>query len=93
MTKDRKIIIPLLLAIVVSLFQASVAARNVQFEHINTGHGLSHAGITAMVQDQNGYIWIGTQEGLNRYDGYEVKTFEHDAGDTNSISNDWAWSC
>ena len=88
----RKVIIPFLLAIVVSLFQASVAARNVQFERINTEHGLSQAAITAMVQDQNGYIWIGTQEGLNRYDGYEFKTFEHDAGDANSISNDWVWS-
>ena len=71
---------------------APCSARNVQFDRISTDDGLSQAGITSIVQDHKGYIWIGTQEGLNRFDGYEFKVYAHIAGDENSIANDWIWS-
>ena len=67
-------------------------ARNVQFDRISTDDGLSQAGITSIVQDHKGYMWYGTQEGLNRYDGYEFKVYEHIANDKLSIANDWIWS-
>lgn len=49
--------------------------------------GLSHNEVTAIVQDHDGFIWIGTRGGLNRYDGYEFKIFNQVPGDTNSLVN------
>lgn len=49
--------------------------------------GLSHNEVTSIVQDQDGFIWIGTRGGLNRYDGYEFKIFNQVPGDTNSLVN------
>jgi signal transduction histidine kinase/ligand-binding sensor domain-containing protein/CheY-like chemotaxis protein len=89
---SKPLLISFLLLLAASLFQTPVAARNVQFERISTKQGLSQANVTAMVQDHRGYVWIGTQEGLNRYDGYKFETFEHDERDTRSLSNDWVWS-
>jgi len=49
--------------------------------------GLSHDEVTAIVQDHDGFIWIGTRGGLNRYDGYEFKIFNQVPGDSNSLVN------
>ena len=51
--------------------------RNVIFDRYTTEDGLSHAGVTAITQDQYGFMWIGTQEGLNRFDGYKFENFYH----------------
>ena len=69
----------------------SVAPRNIQFTHLSQAEGLSQNAVTAIAQDQTGYIWIGTQEGLNRYNGYEFFTYEHKSGDPKSLSNSWVW--
>ncbi|CAM2069008.1 Histidine kinase domain-containing protein [Sulfidibacter corallicola] len=52
-----------------------------KFFHIQTEEGLSHGVVYAALQDKNGFLWIATQSGLNRYDGYSLKTFEHDPRD------------
>lgn len=49
--------------------------------------GLSHNEVTSIVQDKDGFIWIGTRGGLNRYDGYEFKIFNQVPGDSNSLVN------
>ena len=49
--------------------------------------GLSHNEVTSIVQDKDGFIWIGTRGGLNRYDGYEFEVFNQVAGDPNSLVN------
>ena len=51
--------------------------RNVIFDRYTTEDGLSHAGVKAITQDQYGFMWIGTQEGLNRFDGYKFENFYH----------------
>ncbi|NQU53830.1 MAG: response regulator [Bacteroidetes bacterium] len=51
------------------------------------GDGLSHNEVTSIVQDKDGFIWIGTRGGLNRYDGYEFKVFNQVPGDSNSLVN------
>jgi ligand-binding sensor domain-containing protein len=61
--------------------------KEFHFNHLNTDNGLSNNNCTAIVQDQNGFIWIGTANGLNRYDGISFKIFRHDDKDTNSLSN------
>ncbi|GAA4309788.1 hypothetical protein GCM10023149_04240 [Mucilaginibacter gynuensis] len=64
-----------------------VAQTNASFEAISTAQGLSQGLINDMLQDREGFIWIATKGGLNRYDGYTFKTFTTDLQDPNSISS------
>ena len=45
------------------------------FSRLTGGNYLSSQYVTAMAQDQFGYLWIGTHDGMNRYDGHEIKTY------------------
>jgi len=56
------------------------------FESLTTKHGLSQQHILCMLQDKDGFIWIGTYNGLNRFDGYEFKTFLSEENNPNSLS-------
>ncbi|HEY4784639.1 MAG TPA: two-component regulator propeller domain-containing protein, partial [Bacteroidales bacterium] len=60
---------------------------DVRFETVSTAQGLSQSTVFSMVQDKMGFIWIGTRDGLNRYDGYDFITFKNNPQDTNSLSN------
>ncbi|MFT5520989.1 MAG: ligand-binding sensor domain-containing protein [Enterobacterales bacterium] len=62
--------------------------ENTNFKHISTEHGLSQKTVQTIFQDKTGFLWFGTQEGLNRYDGRELKIFRHDDNDPFSLSND-----
>ena len=75
------------------LFAASNCAdasdpRSVRFERISLEDGLSQSFVYAIAQDSKGYLWIGTQEGLNRFDGHDFTVFAHDSGDSKSISDE-----
>ncbi|MBL0345548.1 two-component regulator propeller domain-containing protein [Candidatus Villigracilis affinis] len=59
----------------------------VRFEHLTIEDGLSQNAGLAIFQDSRGYLWIGTQDGLNRYDGYGFKIYKHDPDDPNSLSH------
>lgn len=63
---------------------------NIKFDRINYKDGLSQSDVTCIIQDHKGLIWMGTQDGLNRYNGYEFSVFSHDLLDSNSISNSYA---
>jgi ligand-binding sensor domain-containing protein len=58
------------------------------FHHLTVEDGLTDGNIRAITQDKNGFIWIGTQSGLNRYDGYTIKTYQKKFRDVNSLSDD-----
>lgn len=58
-----------------------------QFRHLSTEDGLPVNDIQAMLQDSTGFIWIGTSDGLSRYDGYTITTFKYDPTDENSLSH------
>ena len=60
-----------------------------RFEHIGTNLGLSQSNVTCILQDSRGFMWIGTQDGLNRYDGYEFIIYKRNAADSHSISNNF----
>jgi two-component system, sensor histidine kinase ChiS len=61
--------------------------RNISFERLSVSQGLSQGSIKCMLQDHLGFLWVGTEDGLNRYDGYGFKVFRHDPQDPNSLSN------
>jgi len=68
------------------------ALENVRFNQASVEDGLSQGSAQAIAQDREGFIWIGTQQGLNRYDGYEFVTYFHDPADEHSLSHDWIWA-
>ncbi len=51
--------------------------------------GLSQSKINAILQDTRGFLWVGTQDGLNRYDGYDFVNYKHEPFNTNSLSNSY----
>ena len=59
--------------------------RPLQFQHLSVVHGLSHNRVWAITQDKYGLIWIGTNDGLNRFDGYEMDVFRNEPGNKNSL--------
>ena len=63
--------------------------KTIKFEHIGVSEGISQTNITCIFQDSRGFIWIGTRDGLNRYDGYNFIIYRYNASDKNSISNNF----
>ena len=74
------------------LFLSENLAQNISFNHLTVENGLSNNKVNTVIQDRTGFIWFGTEDGLDRYDGYNFKVFRHDANDTNSISGNCIWS-
>ncbi len=62
-------------------------AQDLRFEQITTADGLSNASVTSLAQDHEGFMWIGTQEGLNKYDGYDFEVFRHHPLDSTTLTN------
>ncbi|MFH0736879.1 MAG: two-component regulator propeller domain-containing protein [bacterium] len=62
------------------------------FDRIHSETGLPSTSITAIIQDSNGLMWIGTENGLCFYDGYSFKVFQNDPADSTSISDNWVLS-
>jgi signal transduction histidine kinase/ligand-binding sensor domain-containing protein/DNA-binding response OmpR family regulator len=61
--------------------------QNLKFEHLGTDAGLSQSNARAILQDSRGFIWVGTQDGLNRYDGYKFVVYKNNPRDSSTISN------
>ncbi len=66
---------------------APAAPPDPRFDHLSSEQGLSQGTITAILQDQRGFLWVGTQEGLNRYDGYTFSHFHHRSFDPTSVAS------
>ncbi|CAN5435744.1 hypothetical protein BH09BAC5_BH09BAC5_05910 [soil metagenome] len=66
-----------------------MASGQFRFSHLGISQGLSQNSVHCIFQDSQGYIWLGTQDGLNRYDAYSFRTFRHNKNDSNSISDNF----
>lgn len=64
-------------------------AQNLKFKRLSIDEGLSTVSVRTIFQDSQDFIWIGTQDGLNRYDGYHIKTYKTDQYDPYSISSNY----
>jgi signal transduction histidine kinase/ligand-binding sensor domain-containing protein/DNA-binding response OmpR family regulator len=60
---------------------------NVKFEHIGTKQGLSNGNVITILQDSKGFMWFGTRDGLNKYDGYNFTVYKNDPEDPNTLVN------
>lgn len=74
-----------------SMFSSSYA-QSITFSHLTVEDGLSNNDVNTLIQDKTGFMWFGTEDGLNRYDGYKFKVFRNDPSDSNSISDNTIWA-
>jgi ligand-binding sensor domain-containing protein/serine phosphatase RsbU (regulator of sigma subunit) len=82
----NKILLPFLLFI---FFVNGVSAQELKFSHITAEQGLSMGVVNCVLEDSRGFMWFGTQDGLNKYDGYNITIFKHNPLDSNSLSNNF----
>ncbi len=68
-------------------FLAFSQKEHLEFEHLGNREGLSHSNVIAIFQDSYGFMWFGTRDGLNKFDGYSFTIYKNKAGDKNSLSN------
>lgn len=85
-------------------FPVSGKPESRYFRHYNNKHGLSHNTVYASIQDKRGFLWFGTEDGLNRFDGHTFKIYRYNSFSENSIldnfiirlfedSQDRIWIC
>jgi ligand-binding sensor domain-containing protein len=75
------------------LFSSEIFSQgNIRFNHLNVDNGLSQSSVTCIFQDNKGFMWFGTQDGLNRYDGYNIKVFKNEPGDSTSLTDNFILS-
>lgn len=81
-----------LLCSVLLFLQSGTAAwadsiQSLRFSHLTQEHGLPSSSVMSMLQDKQGFMWLGTANGLARYDGRQIKTFDYEEKNPTTISN------
>ena len=87
--KSQSFLLKLIAGALLLVYSFSGYAQNFRFTHITEENDLSQGVVNCILQDSRGFMWFGTQDGLNKYDGYNIKTFKHNPADSNSISNNF----
>src|SRR6202012_1240219 len=82
----------LLLFVLAVLFVPALGFSQIsptRFRHVSYEQGLSNTTILCILQDSRGFMWFGTRDGLNRYDGYEFTVYKNNPNDPKSLSNNF----
>ena len=88
--KNKYLMIILAVIIIKTNFSINVQAKEYnRFNNISIEDGLSQATVETMMQDSKGYIWLGTNDGLDRYNGYTFKKYSYEKGQENSLVNSY----
>lgn len=82
----------IIILVIASVCHGAELAQNVRFKHLTADDGLSQEYVRQIIQDKYGFIWVATNEGLNRYDGHEFVTHLHDPRRPDSLSKDFIYS-
>src|SRR5690348_15033968 len=77
------------LVVMLLLASASLASGDARFRDLNKDYGLASSTVFGFLQDKQGYIWLASSNGLQRYDGYKFTVFKHRPNDQNSIASDF----
>ncbi|WP_165940190.1 hybrid sensor histidine kinase/response regulator [Dyadobacter psychrotolerans] len=86
----KKILVILLIVLTdCFLFPSSISGQTPRFKRLTTNDGLSQSHVTCILMDSLGFMWFGTEDGLNKYDGYKFTYYKHDAFDKSSISDSY----
>lgn len=68
---------------------ATAQRQNLKFDHLDINAGLSQNNVLCVLQDSRGFMWFGTRDGLNKYDGYKITVFRNDPRNPHSLSNNF----
>lgn len=79
----------IVLGIIFFLIGSQISAKNYYFRQYKVENGLSNNNVTCCIQDNHGFVWLGTRNGLNRFDGYSFRIFRDTDAEPKSIKNDW----
>ncbi|HET6253633.1 MAG TPA: two-component regulator propeller domain-containing protein [Puia sp.] len=83
---------PLFLVLQLAAYLAYAQPGNLKFAHIGTEAGLSQNNVTCILRDRQGFMWFGTRDGLNRYDGYDFDVYKNIPEDSLSLSSNFVTS-
>lgn len=84
----RQVYIHLLVIFWIVSFQSIIGQSPYVFHHLETSNGLSNNYVKSILRDSYGFLWVGTESGLNRYDGYGFKVYTMHSRVTNKLSSD-----
>ena len=73
------------LQIIIGSLYSPLAAQNISFQHLTTEEGLSHNAIISIYQDERGFMWFGTRNGISLYNGKDVQIFRKEKDNPNSL--------
>jgi ligand-binding sensor domain-containing protein len=89
----KKYFLLIFLGFISGLFTYRVMARTpMLFDRFGRNEGLSQSSVNCMLRDRDGFMWFGTQDGLNMYDGKKFRIFQHQPGDSASLTNNYILS-
>lgn len=72
-----------------NIFPMQIIAQDMRFKHLGINDGLSQNAVFSITQDSEGFMWFGTKDGLNKYNGYNFTVFQHEPNNLNSISSNY----
>ena len=77
------------LLLLVLPYVSTAQKKQLEFDHFQTNAGLSQSNVLCILQDSKGFMWFGTREGLNKYDGYKFTVYKSDPKNKNSIGGNF----
>jgi ligand-binding sensor domain-containing protein/signal transduction histidine kinase len=83
----KRDVFALLIVLLGPAYPAFAQVSTYQYTHLTTQDGLSQSYVYCILQDHRGFMWFGTRNGLNRYDGYSFKVYNHEPFDSTTISH------
>lgn len=88
----KKIIITFISLIIGILSRAQTVNEHYYFKNLSSQNGLSQNTVSAILQDSKGFMWFGTKDGLDRYDGVSFRHFKYDRNNPRSLGNNFVTS-
>jgi diguanylate cyclase (GGDEF)-like protein len=78
-------------AVTLGASAAAAPARPIRFDRLSIEQGLSQSSVMDILQDSRGYVWLATEEGLDRFDGFSFKVYKSDPADLSSLPSSFVW--
>src|SRR5690606_13256846 len=85
--QNRRAVGLMVLLLLANMFHGLTQPREPRFKTYSTESGLSHNGVACIIEDAEGFIWFGTWDGLNRYDGNDFVVYKSQPGDRSTLKN------
>ena len=90
-TSIKSILLTSIFLVISATLNGQIQYNNIHFKQLEKTNGLSHNTVNSITQDNDGFMWFGTRNGLCKYDGYSIKSFHHDDSASTSICHDFIY--